>query len=66
MSYGRNAHAYLREKDELRVTFAERYVQAATKEGRISHRQNQIDVLEAASDAGGYLYGPGIDDLLLV
>lgn len=59
---GRNAHAYVTHDDEWRITIAEQRAQAATREGRMARRQHQIDVLEAAEDAEGTLYGPGIDD----
>lgn len=63
---GPNAHAYISQEDESRVTLAEQQAQAATREGRMARRQSQIDVLEAAMDAEGLLYGPGIDDSMLV
>lgn len=59
---GRNSHAYVTKQDESRITIAEQRAQAATKEGRMARRQQQIDILEAANDAEGLLYGPGIDD----
>ena len=59
---GPNAHAYVNKEDQARVTIAERRAQATTREARMRRRQDQLNVLEAASAAEGLLYGPGIDD----
>lgn len=62
VSLGRNAHDYARKEDELRVGLAERKAQQCTREARILRRQQQIDVLDAATASEDLLYGPGIND----
>ncbi|XP_039302711.1 uncharacterized protein LOC120357099 [Solenopsis invicta] len=62
VSTGPNAHAFVADEDEGRVTIAERCAQENTQEARKHRRQKKIDALEVASAAEGLLYGPGIDD----
>ena len=57
-----NSHNFAEKADGIRVTLADKRVRNATREGRDSRRQSIIDYLEAAEDASGLLYGPGIDD----
>lgn len=59
---GSNSHEYVAQQDESRVSTAEQRAQDATRERRMARRQEQIDILEAASSAEDTLYGPGIDD----
>lgn len=59
---GSHAHQFVATEDEKRVSTAEQRTQDATRERRIARRQNQVDILEAAANAEGTLYGPGIDD----
>lgn len=62
VSLGRYAHLYAQGEDKERVHIAEKRAHENTREGRMHHRQHQIDILEATSAAEGLLYGPGIDD----
>ena len=57
-----NSHNFAEKADGIRVTLADKRARDATREERASRRQSNIDYLEAAEDAEGLLYGPGIDD----
>lgn len=62
LSIGPNAHSYVEKEDADRVTTSDRRAHEQTREARMAHRQQQINILEAAADIEGLLYGPGIDD----
>lgn len=54
-----NVHKYAEKEDTARIKISDRRVQENTLEGRMRRRQEQIDVLEAATAAAkGLLYGP--------
>ncbi|CAK9796699.1 hypothetical protein ANTQUA_LOCUS851 [Anthophora quadrimaculata] len=61
---GQNAHRYVIREDEFRITIAEQRAQDATREGRMTRRQRQLDYLELIADEEGLLYGSGIDDFM--
>lgn len=58
VSSGSNAHKYV-EKGDMRIKISDLRAQ---QEARKRLRQAQIEILEAAADSKGLLYGPGIDD----
>lgn len=62
LKLGRNSHEYARKEDENRILIAEKKADAATREARIRHRQEQKNALDIAAAAGTLLYGAGIDD----
>lgn len=55
---GPNAHSYAEREDAQRVTISNRRSHESTREGRMVRRQHQLDLLEAAVEAKGLLYGP--------
>lgn len=62
VSLGSNAHSYTDKEDAQRIKISDLRSHESTREGRMARRQHQIELLEAANDANGLLYGPGIDD----
>lgn len=64
LSVGPNAHAYAEKEDAERVAISISRAHERTREGRMVRRRLQFDNLEAADDAEGTSYGPGIDDSL--
>lgn len=62
VSLGSNAHSYRDKEDAQRIKISDLRSHESTREGRMARRQHQIELLEAANDANGLLYGPGIDD----
>ena len=59
---GPNIHMYATREDAERIRHAEDRARKSTQEARQRRRQEQVGILEAATDAEGLLYGPGIDD----
>ena len=59
---GPNSHNFAENADRIRVTLADKRARVATREGRASRRQLNIDYLEAVEDAEGpaeeYYMGP--------
>lgn len=56
------SHEYTRKEDENRILIAEKKADAATREARIHHSQEQKDALDIAVAAGTLLYDAEIDD----
>ena len=59
-------HSYDEKEDEKRVSISDLRARESTREGRMARRQHQLELLEAAESAEGVLYGPGIDNSMLV
>ncbi|XP_067210342.1 uncharacterized protein [Linepithema humile] len=62
ISCGLSAHHYAEKEDATRIKLSNKRAEENTREGRMRRRQHQINILEAAEEAEGSLYGPGIDD----
>ena len=62
LKLGRNSYEYARKEDEKSILFAERKADAATREARIRHRQEQKGALDIAAAACTLIYGAGVDD----
>ncbi|KAL7290794.1 hypothetical protein TKK_0015538 [Trichogramma kaykai] len=59
---GRYAYDYALRKDDERIAIAEKATKAATKEGRIKHKERQKDEQMEYERSGLLLYGAGIAD----
>ncbi|KAL7304304.1 hypothetical protein TKK_0003104 [Trichogramma kaykai] len=59
---GRYAYDYALRKDDERIAIAEKATKAATKEGRIKHKERQQDEQMEYERSGLLLYGAGIAD----
>ncbi|CAD6227329.1 GSCOCG00011984001-RA-CDS, partial [Cotesia congregata] len=63
---GSNSHRYTENRNSERIDLANRRANEDTREGRMHQRQHQLDVLEVSKSAEALLYGPGIDDSILI
>lgn len=60
-SIGREAHAYVQNRDEKRIARSERRV-SDVKQGRIKARAEKASLRDFQEEEEGILYGPGIAD----
>ncbi|GFY59059.1 uncharacterized protein TNIN_487991 [Trichonephila inaurata madagascariensis] len=64
ISLGTAVHAYVDQEDAQHVMISNARAHGSMREGRMSRRQHQLDLLEATDTTEGPYYGPGIDDTM--
>ena len=59
---GLNSYNYCMDKDNERISKANKVTKAVTKESRLARKKDQLQDEEALDELGNLLYGPGIAD----
>ena len=62
VTLGPNSHLYAQKEDTHRISILEQRAHECTRERRMVHRQQQIELSEVAVGMENLLYGPGTDD----